>query len=275
MKNAEDLLILADSLVRHKTDHHLSDLQRILLLNVLQGVKRSYKDIAEAYNYSPRYLRQNVAAKLWQLLSQALACKVSKSNVRSVLECQMQAHATHSVHSQPSKTFAALEDLRPSSSAAAATGDILIVNDHLKTLSLLSHTLEQEGHHVWRAISGKMALELMSVALPDVILLDINLPEPDGYSLCHKLKDNPVTHDTPVIFVSALDEDSDKTKAFSVGGNDYITKPFETAEVVTKVHNQLNICRLQQTLSKQTDQLQAALLEIAILKRQWKRIRLA
>lgn len=274
MKNAEDLLTFADRLVRDKTSHHLSDLQQILLLNTLEGVKRSYEDIAAIYNYSPRYLRQNIAPKLWQLLSQALACKVSKSNARSVLEHQMQT--------QEGEVPSALEEQLPPpavephsdtpasarQSAATEKGDILLVDDHPENLALLSHVLEEEGHCVRQAINGRVALELMSFTLPDLLLLDVNMPELDGYSVCQKLRDNPATQDIPVIFVSAFDEAWDKVKAFSVGGNDYITKPFKVIEVAARVQNQLKVRQLQQTLKKQNDQLQAALLEIEALKAQ-------
>ncbi|MEO1298609.1 MAG: response regulator, partial [Cyanobacteria bacterium J06636_16] len=274
----EDLLTLADSIVRNKTGHHLSDLQHILLLNALEGVKRSYEDIAATYNYSPRYLRQNIAPKLWQLLSQALACKVSKSNVRSILEQQVQPHLEHPMQSPAEEAPSILEEPLPQprtaapQSATPAKGDILLVDDHPENLALLSHVLEEEGHHVRQAINGKVALELMSFTQPDVLLLDVNMPELDGYSVCQKLKDNPATQDIPVIFVSALDEAWDKVKAFSVGGNDYITKPFKMIEVVARVQNQLNVRQLQQTLKQQNDQLQTARQEIAALKAQLQQV---
>ncbi|MEM8504083.1 MAG: response regulator [Cyanobacteria bacterium P01_D01_bin.1] len=282
MKNTEDLLVLADSLVSDKTDHHLSDLQRILLFNALDGVKRSYDDIAANYNYSPRYLRQNIAPKLWQLLSQVLACKVSKSNVRSVLEHRVQVHLKRPVQtkretvpSAPLETPPMHPAVEPNSDVAAvrqapasAKGDILLVDDYPENLALLSHVLEEEGHRVRQAINGKVALELVSFTLPDLLLLDVNMPELDGYSVCQKLKDNPTTQDIPVIFVSALDETWDKVKAFSVGGNDYITKPFKMIEVLARVQNQLQLRELQKTLKKQSSQLQSVLLEIATLKAQ-------
>lgn len=256
-----------------KTNRHLSDLQRILLLNTLQGVKQSYEDIAEPYNYSPRYLRQNIAPKLWQLLSQALAYEVSKSNVRSVLECQMSVPLTHLVQTHSSKAPSTLEDLLPPSivelhSAALAKGNILIVDDCLENLALLSYFLEKEGHRVRQAINGKMALEIISFISPDLLLLDVNIPGVDSHSVFQKLKDNPMTKDTPVIFMGAIDEVWDKVGAFSVGDTDCITKPFNSVEVVARVQKQLKIRQLQQTLREQKDQLQRALIEIATLRDQ-------
>ena len=85
------------------------------------------------------------------------------------------------------------------------------------------------------------------------------MPELDGYTVCQKIKTNPQTQDIPVIFVSAFDRAWDKVKAFSLGGSDYITKPFKTVEVLARVENQLKVRRLQQELQEKNRQLQQAL----------------
>jgi diguanylate cyclase (GGDEF)-like protein len=100
---------------------------------------------------------------------------------------------------------------------------------------------------------------------PDLILLDIHMPEMDGYSVCQQLKADPKTKEVPVIFISAVDEAWDKVKAFSVGGVDYITKPFKVVEVLARVKNQLAIQALQQELKAQKAQLQQAIHELQSL----------
>jgi adenylate cyclase len=116
--------------------------------------------------------------------------------------------------------------------------------------------LTQQGYQVRKAINGQIALKGAQMAPPDLILLDINMPEMNGYEVCQKLKSLPETGKIPVIFISALDEALDKVKAFEVGGVDYITKPFQVAEVLARIENQLNQTRLNSQLEKRNIQLQ-------------------
>lgn len=132
---------------------------------------------------------------------------------------------------------------------------ILIVDDQPDNLRLLSKTLTDAGHKVKSAISAQMALIGINSGLPELILLDIMMPDMDGYQLCQNLKANPQTQDIPVIFLSALDHELDKIKAFEVGGLDYITKPFQVREVLARVKNQLTIVRQQQKIIEQNAQL--------------------
>lgn len=134
--------------------------------------------------------------------------------------------------------------------------DILIVDDLPDNLRLLSAMLTERGYKVRSAINGAIALMASQAAPPDLILLDINMPEMTGYEVCQKLKSIATTQAIPVIFISALDEAWDKVKAFSVGGVDYITKPFQLEEVVARVENQLTLCRLRLQLEQQNAQLQ-------------------
>jgi len=135
------------------------------------------------------------------------------------------------------------------------TADILIVDDSPDNLRVLSTTLIRQGYGVRCAKSGSMALLGIETFPPDLILLDIRMPEMDGYEVCRQIKANPQTQDIAVIFLSALDDVLDKVKAFQVGGADYITKPFETAEVLARVQHQLLIRRLQTQLVTQNQQL--------------------
>lgn len=134
------------------------------------------------------------------------------------------------------------------------TADILIVDDTLENLELLSEMLTDRGYEIRIVKSGAMALRGVQAQPPDLILLDIMMPEMDGYEVCRHLKANPQTQDIPVIFISALNEALDKVKAFRVGGVDYITKPFQVAEVCARVTHQLTIRRLQAELLESLEQ---------------------
>lgn len=137
--------------------------------------------------------------------------------------------------------------------------NILVVDDTPDNLRLLSAMLTTQGHEVRKALNGKMALSACQVNLPDLILLDVNMPEMDGYEVCQQLKADEKTSRIPVIFVSALDDVLDKVKAFDVGGADYITKPFHTAEVMSRIENQINLRALQIKLHKKNIHLQKTL----------------
>lgn len=141
-------------------------------------------------------------------------------------------------------------------------GDILIVDDTPANLRVLSATLSGRGYEVRCVNSGAMALTVARNAPPDLILLDIKMPEMDGYQVCQQLKSDPKTYEIPVIFLSALDDTADKVKAFTAGGVDYITKPFQTEEVLARVKNQLTISHLRQKLTAQNDELMRSNLEL-------------
>ncbi|MEA5508983.1 diguanylate cyclase [Crocosphaera sp. UHCC 0190] len=125
---------------------------------------------------------------------------------------------------------------------------ILVVDDSADNLALLSGMLDEQGYEVRQSLNGPITLKAVELAPPDLILLDIRMPGMDGYTVCQQLKTNPKTKDIPVIFISASDEAFDKVKAFSVGGCDYITKPFKLVEVLARVQNHLKIRQLQQEL---------------------------
>lgn len=139
---------------------------------------------------------------------------------------------------------------------------ILIVDDHPDNIRTLAAILSSEGYKVRKAISGEVALETIRSQPPDIILLDIKMPNMDGYTVCQIIKSVPETRDIPVIFLSALDETADKVKAFAVGGADYITKPFHAEEVLVRIGHQLTIRQQQWQLSilyQQVQQLNAVL----------------
>ncbi|WP_341732016.1 response regulator [Microcoleus sp. EPA2] len=140
-------------------------------------------------------------------------------------------------------------------------GNILIVDDTPENLQVLSATLLDRGYKVRGVINGKMAIRAAKSSSPDLILLDIKMPEMNGYEVCAKLKADGETSEIPVIFISALDEVLDKVKAFQIGGVDYITKPFQVEEVLARVEHQLTIKRLQKELIARNNQLQQEIVE--------------
>ncbi len=134
-------------------------------------------------------------------------------------------------------------------------GNILLVDDTPNNLRVLSTLLSKKGYEVRSVISGEMALRAAKASPPDLVLLDINMPRMNGYEVCQALKAHETTRDIPVIFISALSEVLDKVKAFAAGGVDYITKPFQFAEVLVRVENQLNLRNLQRMLEEQNQRL--------------------
>lgn len=138
---------------------------------------------------------------------------------------------------------------------------VLIVDDTPDNLRLLSTALSQHGYTVRSAINGALALSSAQVIKPDLILLDIMMPGLNGYEVCERLKSDPKTSDIPVIFISAIDDALDKVKAFSVGGVDYITKPFQIEEVLVRIEHQLKIWNLQKRLEEQSIRFQQEILE--------------
>lgn len=132
-----------------------------------------------------------------------------------------------------------------------AKSKILIVDDKPDNLRLLSKMLSTHGYEVRRAINASTALMGVQAAPPDLILLDIRMPDMNGYELCQKLKAIDQTREIPIIFLSALNEVLDKVKAFEVGCVDYITKPFQIQEVLARVENQLTIGRQKALLQKE------------------------
>jgi signal transduction histidine kinase len=135
-------------------------------------------------------------------------------------------------------------------------GNILVVDDTAENLRLLSTMLTQSGYTPRCVINGKMALRACNSNPPDLILLDIMMPEMNGYEVCQHLKLEAKTREIPVIFISAKDEVFDKVNAFAVGGVDYISKPFQFEEVLARIESHLSLRNLQKQLKEQNVLLQ-------------------
>ncbi|MFZ4441643.1 MAG: response regulator, partial [Syntrophales bacterium] len=109
--------------------------------------------------------------------------------------------------------------------------NIMVVDDHAANLKILQEVLQIKGYRVLAASDGKTALKAAARNPPDLILLDIIMPEMDGFEVCKRMKADAALREIPVIFISALAETEDLVKAFAVGGVDYVTKPFRFEEV--------------------------------------------
>jgi signal transduction histidine kinase len=138
----------------------------------------------------------------------------------------------------------------------SSPGNILVVDDKPENLRLLSTLLSERGYQCRAVLNGPMALRAVQTKAPDLVLLDIMMPQMDGYEVCQKLKEDQKTREIPVIFLSAKDEVFDKIKAFTLGAVDYISKPFQVEEVLARIENQLVLRRLQMQLKEQNVLLQ-------------------
>lgn len=135
-------------------------------------------------------------------------------------------------------------------------GSILVVDDSRDNLWVLADLLARHGYSVQPAISGPIALAAVRQAPPDLILLDIMMPDMDGYTVCRLLKADAATRDIPVIFITALDGVADKVRAFAEGAADYLSKPFQPAEVLARVRTQLELQQARRLLQNQVADLE-------------------
>ncbi|MHC5598229.1 MAG: response regulator [Nostoc sp.] len=140
----------------------------------------------------------------------------------------------------------------------ASQTNIFLVDDNPDNLRLLSKMLELQGYSVRKSLNGRMALQAAQREPPDLIMLDINMPEMNGYEVCQQLKLLERTRSIPIIFISAMDDIKEKVRAFELGAQDYITKPFQELEVLARIKNQLLIQQQHQLLVQQNQQLEEA-----------------
>ncbi len=129
--------------------------------------------------------------------------------------------------------------------------DILIVDDTPDSLELLSRILKERGYRVRPTTSGRHALKSVAAKLPDLILLDVKMPDIDGYAVCRRIKSNEHSRNVPVIFISAHGKTAQKVEGFTAGGVDYITKPFQAEEVLARVKTHLRLHKLTNRLDQE------------------------
>ena len=144
---------------------------------------------------------------------------------------------------------------RSQESTTRSKGNILAVDDTPANLHLLSDMLSKQGYKVRITPNGKLAIQSILANPPDLILLDIMMPDMNGYEVCKMLKSDERTRNIPVIFISALSETFDIVKGFKVGGLDYISKPFHLEEVLARVENQLRLRSQERQLAEQNARL--------------------
>ena len=135
-------------------------------------------------------------------------------------------------------------------------GRVVVVDDSSVNRMLLAGILEQAHYDVRAAAGGREALDLIERVTPDIVLLDVQMPEMNGYEVCAMLKSRPRLAAIPVVFISALEEVAEKLKGFEAGGVDYVTKPFEPAEVLARVSTQVKLFRMQRELKDRNAELQ-------------------
>ena len=143
---------------------------------------------------------------------------------------------------------------------------ILVVDDNPNNLRLLAGILNKHNYRTRLAPNGERALATVRKEAPNLILLDIMMPVVDGFEVCWQLKQDKLTADIPIIFISAINNTYDKVKAFSLGGVDYITKPFRSEEVLARIHTHLTLRNLRLQMEKKNAELQKALDEIKVLR---------
>ncbi|MGH8527551.1 MAG: response regulator, partial [Gammaproteobacteria bacterium] len=134
--------------------------------------------------------------------------------------------------------------------AAHLSGHLMVVDDDEVHCDLLSRRLRHCGYQVSMAEDGRRALELIKTQPVDLVLLDVLMPEMDGFTTCERLKAHPGTRDIPVIFMTALTDIVDKVKGFELGAVDYITKPFQQEEVLARITTHLALQRLKSSLQE-------------------------
>ncbi len=138
---------------------------------------------------------------------------------------------------------------------------IIIIDDSQESLEMLTVMLERKGYAVFQALGGRIGLKIAEKAEPDLIILDIKMPEMDGYETCRRLKQNPKLQNVPVIFISGLEETMNIVKAFESGGVDYIIKPFQSEEILARIKNHLSLRSMQEELEEQNIKLQKEIAE--------------
>lgn len=147
----------------------------------------------------------------------------------------------------------------------AEQNDILVVEDSSSMSQLLVEMLAAEGYKVRVANSGELALTSIMKHLPDLVLLDVQMPGIDGFKVCRWLKGDATLKSIPVIFISAASNVKDIVTGFHAGGVDYITKPFQVEEVLARVKTQLELKRQKELLEQRTVELEAALSKVRVL----------
>ncbi|MEG4200983.1 response regulator [Microcoleus sp. Pol12A5] len=232
----EEALEFIESALESKTSKPLNFLEQEILKAAWKNA--TYSAVADSLYLSVGHIKDS-SSLLWQRISDVMGEKVSKNNFRSLLEKQSTTSAIADAKGELIMSAAAggsdIDQLE------TCKGNILIVDDLPQNLRFLTEVLTKEGYKVRCVTNGAMALRTVRNHPPDALLLDIQMPDMDGYQVCEALKSDEKTSEVPIIFLSALDQLFDKVKAFKVGGADYISKPFQLEEVLVRLETQVTI----------------------------------
>lgn len=205
--------------------------------------KETYSHLADSLYLSVGHIK-DLASLLWLRLSDVFLEKITKNNFRRIMEVLGSTTQVSDQQLAETKT----------NTHEDSQGTILIVDDRVENLHLLTRILEKCGYKVCSITNSKIAFITAKNTDPDLIILDIAMPDMNGYEVCQSLKADKKTSEIPVIFLSAFDKVLDKLKAFQVGGVDYITKPFHSEEVVARVQTQITIQKQKKELRRQIKQ---------------------
>lgn len=237
----EEALEFVESTLEVKTGKQLTPPEKEILKAA--WLNETYSAVADSLYMSVGHIK-DLASLLWKRLSELFKEKVTKNNFRRLLLQQNTTPTDASQEIEESENYQT-EGFR---------GNILVVDDLIENLSYLTDILSQQGYKVRSVTNGNMALKTVRNNPPDVILLDIKMPDIDGYQVCSTLKADEETSDIPIIFLSALNEVFDKVKAFQLGGVDYITKPFQPQEVIARIQTHLTIQQQKHQLRQEIEQ---------------------
>ena len=236
----EEAIEWVESTLESKTGKQLTAPEKGILKAAWED--EPYSAVADSLYMSVGHIK-DLASLLWKRLSDLLEEKVTKNNFRYLLLQRSANSAESSLEIVDSDIYQTSEP----------KGNILIVDDFIENLHVLTEILTKQGYKVRSVTNGKMALRTVRNNPPDVILLDIKMPDMDGYEVCSTLKAEAETSDIPIIFLSALNEVFDKIKAFEVGGVDYITKPFQAEEVIARIQTHLTLQQQKHQLRQEIE----------------------
>jgi len=246
----EEALELIESALESKMGKPLTFLDQEILKSAWENA--NYSVVADSLYLSVGHIKDS-SSILWQRISDVMGKKVTKNNFRSLVEKQNTTNAIADAKVEVEPIAIAAAQGSDIDELETPKGNILIVDDLPENLHFLTEILTKNGYIVRCVTNGSMALRTVRHNPPDALLLDIKMPDMDGYQVCEALKSDENTSEIPIIFLSALDQVFDKVKAFKVGGVDYISKPFEPEEVLARLETHLTIGRQKRQLKEAID----------------------
>lgn len=235
--DAEKALQFVEELLSRNQGKSLNDLERMVFLGSWIG--KSYKEILHDCNgrVSLEHLVQNVSPRLWRLIGEALGENVRKKNLRGPIEraWRLQSYE-HPVDREEYPSTSLISE------QTFDRTEILIVDDSPDNLFLMQTTLEEQGYQVHLTDSGSSALSMIESSPPDLLILDIFMPEMDGYEVTRRLRQTTNLSYLPILLISAHEE-ADLVKGLDLGADDFIRKPVELDELLARVRSLLRLKR--------------------------------